>query len=54
MYMNNMICTNVIDLARIIAKLNSKGEAYLLSEKKGIYGEDVIMVEWNYVEDEED
>lgn len=46
------IYTNAIDLAKKIQRLNESGFPYEISIVKGIDNEDIVKVEWIYVEED--
>lgn len=49
---NADIYTNAVDLAKKILRLNKSGFPYEISIVRGIANEEVVKVEWIYVEED--
>lgn len=54
MYLSNQICSNAVDLMKLINRLNKQEKHFVMNETKGIYGETLVKVEWDWISDEEE
>lgn len=54
MYLANCVCKSAVELMKLINRLNERNEEFVMRETEGIDGEKLVIVEWNYVEDDEE
>lgn len=54
MCLGSAVCVSAVDLMRLINRLNERGEEFTMRETRGIDGERLVIVEWKFVDDEDE